>query len=267
MVLLALLAAVSDAPRELASGRESAGYPAQQPVRFSLRSYAADVEVVASASGNMTVSAPGVALRLVKSGSDRVEVEFAENTQIHDGKLHVELPRGSSVDASAVSGSVSVSEGCGEVRVRGMSGWVKVRDVGEVDVETVDGSIEVSNASGAVRIHTVTGATSVDAGQAPVKLEVETASGPVDFRGLCGTGCHMDVDSVSGEVRFALDRASSLSAHVVSTSGKVKDDLGLALRRRPDAPEGDFSEGALGGGDSLIECETFSGNVELPRPR
>jgi hypothetical protein len=264
ILLLALLAA--GAQRELAAGLGLASYVPRQPVHFSIRSYAADVEAVVSPSGALVVSAAGVRLRLVASGGDRVEVEFGGKRQLHEGAVRVELPRGSSIDAGAVSGSVSVTGVGGDARVRGMSGQVRVQGAAEVDVETVDGAVAVADASGAVRIHTVSGTVRVDAGQAAARLQVETASGPVDFRGPCGAGCHVDVDSVSGEVRYALDRGSSLTARVVSTSGKVSDSLGLALRRKPGSPDADFSEGALGAGDGLIECETFSGNVSF-RPR
>ena len=62
-------------------------------------------------------------------------------------------------------------------------------------------------------------------------------------------------------VRFELDAGSSLAARVVSTSGKIRDEAGLSFHRKAGASEGDFSEGALGKADGLIECETFSGNV------
>jgi hypothetical protein len=121
--------------------------------------------------------------------------------------------------------------------------------------------VEIDGATAAVRIHTVSGGTVITAWQAAPRLELESASGPVDFRGRCGPGCHIDVDTVSGDVVFALDAKSSTTARVVSTSGKVRDERGFALRRRPGGSEGDFSEGSIGGGDGLIECETFSGNI------
>ena len=113
----------------------------------------------------------------------------------------------------------------------------------------------------------VTGATSVDAGQAPVKLEVETASGPVDFRGLCGTGCHMDVDSVSGEVRFALDRASSPErACSVSTSGKGERRPGTCSTPQAGRTgKGPTSARAPSGeGDGRIRMRDLFGQRELP---
>lgn len=262
ILLLVLLAAADGGQRELASGAGSASWAAHRPVRFSIRSYAADIEVVASPSGTLTVSAPGQ-VRLVAAGGDRVEAEFGGKRQLHDGRIRVSLPRGSALDAGAVSGSVNVSGVGGEARIRGMSGQVRVLGASEVDVETVDGAVEVGGSTGAVRIHTVSGSTTVSASRPSARLELETASGPVDFRGPCGAGCHIDVDSVSGDVRFALDAGSSAAARVVSTSGKVRDELGLSFRRKPGASEGDFSEGSVGGGDGLIECETFSGNVSF----
>jgi DUF4097 and DUF4098 domain-containing protein YvlB len=264
IVLFLLLAAVDGGGRELASGSGSATWAAQRPIRFAVRSYAADIEVVASATGVLTVSAPGN-VRLVSSGADRVEAEFGGKRQLHDGKIRVGLPRGSAVDAGAVSGSVSVLGVGGEARVRGMSGRVRVAGATDVDVETVDGAVAIEGASGTMRVHTVSGGTVVTAPQGPSRLELETASGPVDFRGACGPGCHIDIDTVSGDVVFGLDVKSSATARVVSTSGKVRDDRGFSLQRRPGGSEGDFSEGAIGRGDGLIECETFSGSITFAR--
>jgi len=264
ILLLVLLAGVDAGGRELASGSGSATWLAQRPVRFAVRSYAADIEVTPSPTGAVTVSAPGN-VRLVAAGADRVEVEFGGKRQLHDGKIRVSLPRGSAVDAGVVSGSVSVAGLGGDARVRGMSGRVRVAGATDVDVETVDGPVELDAVTGTMRVHTVSGGTVVSGAQSASRLELETASGPVEFRGACGAGCHIDVDSVSGEVVFALDGKSSASARVVSTSGKVRDERGFSLQRRPGGSEGDFSEGAIGRGDGLIECETFSGNITFAR--
>jgi hypothetical protein len=255
ILLLVLLAGVDAGARELASGPGSATWQAQRPVRFAVRSYAADIEVTPSPTGAVTVSAPGN-VRLVAAGADRVEVEFGGKRQLHDGKIRVSLPKGSALDAGVVSGSVSVVGLGGDARVRGMSGRVRVAGATDVDVETVDGPVELDGVTGTMRVHTVSGGTVVSGAQGASRLEL---------RGGCGAGCHIDVDSVSGDVVFALDGRSSASARVVSTSGKVRDERGFSLQRRPGGSEGDFSEGAIGRGDGLIECETFSGNITFAR--
>jgi DUF4097 and DUF4098 domain-containing protein YvlB len=244
-----------------ASGDGRASMAVDRPVSLVIRSNAAAVEVVRSPSGALAVSAPGQKIRLLVAGGDRVEVEFGGKRQLHHGTVKVELPRGSALDAGAISGQISVTDVGGPARIRGMSGDVKIAGATEVDAETVDGTVTASAVSGPLRIHTVSGGVVVETSQPASRLDVETASGNVHFRGPCGPGCQLDVDTVSGEVSFALDRKSSLSARVVSTSGKVRDELGLQLRRKTGASEGDFAEGALGAGDGLIECETFSGDV------
>ena len=264
---LSLPAAAERPPRPvLGSGSGSASAPMRGPVAFSLRSYAADVDVVASAQPRLAVSVtdkPGMRVALLSTGGDRIEVEFAGKRQLHDGKLRIEVPRGSSIDVSAVSGRVSVSGLGGRVRIRGMSGEVKVAGATEVDVETVDGAVEVSDAAGQVRIHTISGSSAVVASEPASRLELETSSGQVAFRGPCGKGCHLDIDTVSGEVRFALGPESSFAASVISTSGKVHDDLPVGLRAVGGPSEGAWSEGRYGDGDGVIECETFSGDISF----
>ncbi len=248
--------------QELAAGRGSASAAVAGAIAFNLRSYAADVEVVTSAQDWVTVTVDQAALRvaLLGAGGGRIEAEFGGKRQLHEGRLRMELPRGSSVDISTVGGRVSIAGVGGNARIRGMSGDVKIEAAADVDAETVDGAVMVSGATGQVRVHTTSGAIRVEAADPAARAEVETASGEVSLRGACGRGCHLDVDSVSGDVRFALDRGSSFSASVISTSGKVRDELSLGLRSKREAG---WAEGHYGNADGLIECETFSGNVDF----
>jgi DUF4097 and DUF4098 domain-containing protein YvlB len=226
------------------------------PLSFSVRTYAADVEVVPG--DHLALSLPGKpdAHPLARPlGGNRFEAEFDGKRQLHEGALRVELPTGSSVTISTVLGRISVAGIGGEARVRGMSGAVRIAGATDVDVETVDGPVEVDSASGKVRIHTTSGATSVAAASIG-EVELETASGAGVFRGTCGAKCHIDVDSVSGEVRFVLGGESSFAASLTTTSGHLRDALGLGLHAREAWTEGRFRSG-----DGAIECETFSSDI------
>src|SRR5207302_3448072 len=85
IALLLLLGAADAGARELASGSGSVTWSAPGPVRFAVRSYAADIEVIPSPSGVVTVTAPG-RVRLLAGGGDRGEVDFGGKRQLHDGK-------------------------------------------------------------------------------------------------------------------------------------------------------------------------------------
>jgi DUF4097 and DUF4098 domain-containing protein YvlB len=226
------------------------------PVSFSVRTYAADVEVVAGPRVALTVPDKPAAHPAIRTlGGNRYEAEFDGKHQLHEGALRLELPAGSSVDVSTVTGRVRIAGISGPARVRGMSGAVRVAGATDVDVETVDGGIEVEGASGKVRIHTTSGVAAL-AAQSFGEVELETASGAATFRGRCGAKCHLDVDSVSGEVRFSLAQDSSFAASVITTSGHLRDELGVRLNRRES-----WMEGRYQGGDGVVECETFSGDI------
>ena len=235
----------------LAAALEVAG-----PVSLSVRTYGADVEVTPGPRLSVSVSGrPDVRPSIRALGGNRYEAEFDGKRQLHEGALRVEVPAGSAIDVSTVLGRVSIAGVGGPARVRGMSGAVRVAGGAEVDVETVDGGIEVDDASGKVRIHTTSGVSAVSA-TALGEIELETASGAASFRGACGARCRIDVDSVSGEVHFALAPGSAFSASLITTSGHVRDTLGLSLHGREA-----WTEGRFHGGDGAIECETFSGDI------
>jgi len=225
-----------------------------------LRTYAASVDVAAGPKLVVTTADSHVHPALRELGGGRVEVEFDGKRQLHDGSVRVEVPAGTAIEISTVLGRVTVTGTGGAARVRGMSGAVSVAGASDVDVETVDGDIDVANAAGKVRIHTTSGKSTV-AAPSLGEVELETASGNAGFRGACGARCHVDVDSVSGEVRFALAPDSSFSASVITTSGHLRDSLGLALHSRESWTEGKFH-----GGDGAIECETFSGGIVFSPP-
>jgi DUF4097 and DUF4098 domain-containing protein YvlB len=224
---------------------------------LTLRTYAASVDVAVGPKLLVTAADPRVHATLREAGGGRVDVEFDGKRQLHDGALRVEVPPGTAIEVSTVLGHVTVTGTGGAARVRGMSGAVSVSGASDVDVETVDGDIDVANAAGKVRIHTTSGKSTVAASSLG-DVEVETASGNASFRGGCGARCHLDVDSVSGEVHFSLAPDSSVSASLITTSGHLRDSLGLALHSRES-----WTEGKLHGGDGTIECETFSGDIVL----
>ena len=263
MIAALLLAAAGQL--ELASGAGTASARVAGPVKLELRAYAADLEVVVSDKPAVTLTVegkPGLRVALFGSG-DRIEAQFSGKRQLREGRARIELPRGSSVDLSSVSGAVVVRDLGGDVRVRGMSGRVEVSGALLADVETIDGPARISSSAGPLRVHTISGAISLDGANAAVQAEVETSSGAVSFRGPCGKGCHVDVDSVSGPLGFALDRASSFALDFDTHAGKLKDSLGLSKAQTEKRGEDEWREQRFGAGEGAIECETFSGDLTI----
>ena len=242
----------------IASGSGSATVPVRSPVTFELRTYAAAVEVVQGRADSVSVSSPGASgARIeIEANGDRLEARVDGRRQVREGKIRLELPPGSSVEITTVTGPVDVSAPLADARVRTMSGRVTSAGARDVDVETIDAAVKVV-ADGNVRVHTIAGAVQVESKGPALQAEVETSSGPVELRGLCGKSCRIDVDTVSGEVRMALDARSSFGLRFTSHSGKLRD------RGASSGGNDNWTEAVWGAGEGRIECETFSADAIL----
>ena len=278
-VLVALLSAAaalgSGSRTRLASGIGSVGTNASGPITFFLRVASATVEVVASEGALVRVTLqdqPRAGLSLVSTGGDRLEAEFDGRRRLRSGKLRIEVPRGSRLDVASLDGRITVRGVGGEVRVRASSGDIDLFGASLVDAEAIDGEIDVHDATGPVAVRTVSGAVSVSTVSSAARLELETASGSVDWRGACGKGCRVDAETVSGRLHFRLERSSSFAISTISQTGGLRDELGLAAE--PTARGGGAGAPAkpgwkrahYGTAEGEIECETFSGDVIVSGP-
>jgi DUF4097 and DUF4098 domain-containing protein YvlB len=167
-----------------------------------------------------------------------------------------------------MSGDVSVQKLAGEVRIRTMSGDVKLAQVGKADVQTISGDAHIEEAGGPVRFHTVSGHGVVSTtGEAP-RLEFQSASGNLDWSGVCGRDCHLSAETVSGDLRLAVDSRSSFELSYTAHSGELRDELNLTVKRTPKRKHGisgGWLEATYGKGEGVIEADAFSGNLVVKK--
>jgi DUF4097 and DUF4098 domain-containing protein YvlB len=241
--------------------------PAKGPVTLRVRAQSGEVEIVASDRAQVAASLSDVPskdeIQLSQSG-DRVNVQVGRKA-LRRGKLRVELPKGSSLDFESTSADLHVQGIGGDVRIQTMSGDIQVSGVRKANVETISGDVKV-DANGPVRLHTVSGnavASTVDPG---VRLEFESASGNLDWTGACGKGCHVSTETVSGQIAIAVDPRSSFELSYSSHSGDFKNDLNLDVKRAPKKKHGGtggWLEAVYGKGEGVIECDAFSGDLQI----
>jgi hypothetical protein len=252
-----------------AKGRGSATLPVNGPVTFQVRAQAGEVDVVASDKRQVTVTlteAPADDIALFAFG-DRIEPSFRGRRTLRRGKLRVELPRGSRLDLSTMSGDVTAQK-IGDVRVRTMSGDVKLSGIAKADVQTVSGDARIDDASGPVRLHTVSGNGAVSTSSSASQVEFHSASGGLDWSGLCARDCHLSAETVSGDVRLTVDPKSSFELSYTSHSGELRDEVNLAIKRAPRRKHGMASgwlEATFGKGEGVIEVDAFSGSLAVKR--
>jgi len=248
-----------------AKGHGSATLPVKGPVTFQVRAQGGDIEVVSTDRSQVSISlsdAPADDVALYAFG-DRIEPSFRGRRLLRRGKLHVELPRGSRLDVTSMSGDISAQR-LGDVRIRTLSGDVKLAGVAKTDVQSISGDVHIADASGPVRLHLVSGrATVLTSGTGP-QVEFQSASGSLDWGGTCARDCHLSAETVSGELRFAVDPHSSFELSYTSHSGELRDELELAVKHAPRRKHGMASgwlEATFGKGEGVIEADAFSGNL------
>jgi DUF4097 and DUF4098 domain-containing protein YvlB len=234
------------------------------PVKLEVASVEVSLVVKRGAKGKARVVADlsggimGKAEAEVTLRGNALEIDGLDPTV--KGTITVELPPGSSVEAESVTGGMSVS-GMAEAELSSVTGGIKTDGTDVVEVESVNGGVELIGGK-RHRVEAVNGGVTIAPAGVP-DVEASTVAGGIAIRGLCGKGCRIRFESVSGEIRLALDRKSSFEARFESFAGKLDDKLGLTLEPDQDRDE---RAGRYGKGEGSIEGESFSGRVVLTAP-
>ena len=258
-----------EAPSARANGKNGAASLAVKgPFTFRLRVQSGEVEVVPSEKPQIALSVDGVPatgdVQILQFG-DRIEAEFNGRRQLRRGRLRVELPKGSNLDFASTSGDISVQNVGGDVRVRTMSGDVKVQGARNADVESISGDAMVNVTGPKLRLHLVSGTALATTADPAVQLAFQSASGNLEWTGICAKGCHLSAETVSGDIKLQPDAArSSFELSYSSHSGDLRDELKLEVKRAPKRKHGGMGgwlEAVYGKGEGVIECDAFSGDL------
>jgi hypothetical protein len=257
-------------PTARSGGKNAAALQVKGPVTFRLYLQSGESEIVATDKQQIAVSVSGSPVNgdvQILQFNDHIEARFNNSRALRRGKLRVELPKGSSVDINSTSGDVVVQDLGGDVRIRTMSGDVKVLGARKVDLQSISGDAQVTASGPSLKLHTVSGKVVATSADPAVQLDFNSASGDLDWTGVCGKGCHLTAETVSGSIRLQPDPAkSSFEVSYASHSGDFHDEMNLNVKRSPKRKHGGpggWLEAVYGKGEGLIECDAFSGDLSL----
>jgi len=231
------------------------------PVQFHLETTEGDVEVT-SGGNTISISGPGCAPSNVKLDHSGDDVEAELDVNECRGPLKVQLPSGSRVNVSTMSGNISLHGQFDDVELNAVSGNVSVDRVNNASIETVAGDVTLNDAAGRVKASTVQGNARISMSGSAPQMKFESASGNLVWSGLCGQGCRLKTEVFSGTTELKLDPRSSFSFKYQSRNGDLKDDLGVKAERDGRANQ---VRGTFGGGAGVVGVESFSGNVHFTR--
>jgi DUF4097 and DUF4098 domain-containing protein YvlB len=224
-------------------------------------------------------------LDLETSGGRTVVKVVLPRGNSHDGDADIEVsvPKGSSVEVSAVSADVSsrgvlgtqrLKSVSGEVtadiagdesEVRSVSGDVTVRGTGKplsLRVSSVSGSLDITNISGKLDVVTVSGDARVQVGEAS-DLRGRTTSGSLEVSGKLTRDGRVDVEGVSGDITLRVSAAGGISTEIESFSGDISGCLAENVERVSKYGPGVRLNTRTVEAGARVRAKTLSGDIEI----
>lgn len=175
---------------------------------------------------------------------------------------------GKSLKVDCVSGKLTLSSGAAQVDVESVSGDVTMTATradanSRFHLQTVSGDIELTGAGGRVKLETVSGGARMSGGEVQ-EFEAGTVSGNIEMAAAhLGKHGHVQVDTMSGDIRTELPADVSARIEAESFSGRIRSDFGKV--EKPEYGPGSSLDARVGDGNAQVSVKSFSGNVNILR--
>ena len=191
-------------------------------------------------------------LEINATGSSlQISVVNRNQRNVDSTELKLMMPKGATIDASAVSADIDISgldneklsanSVSGDVDVRASSRRVSIETVsgdlefsGEtsrISAETVSGDMELSGIAGEIEATTVSGDMELQAGLVD-SVKLETVSGDVTTVAEVSGNGKLSAESMSGDVTIVLPASQNGMFRAQSFSGRISSDFGIVEKAR-----------------------------------
>jgi DUF4097 and DUF4098 domain-containing protein YvlB len=235
--------------------------------------------------GNPPVEQKGDTIRVGKDLGKIHNVSIAYTIEVpHDSEISTQVASGSQTITN-VRGPVRVDSASGTIMVNGvdrattlntLSGSIEVQNIGDdLRASSASGSVTASKIKGDVRISALSGETQiigpggrVDADTASGSVEVQGAtrdvkahavSGTVNVTGNPGDSSYWDLKTASGVVRLGVPANANFRFSAEAVSGQIKTDVPIVIEE-----QGKHSLRArMGNGGGRVEVHTISGEIRV----
>jgi DUF4097 and DUF4098 domain-containing protein YvlB len=234
-----------------------------------------DVRISASIErGRLELSATGMRIGLrTRSVNNRQGSAFIE----------VQVPIGTRVTATTVSGLVEVRGTQNEVVAKSVSGRVDVRGARErLDVETVSGTLDLRDVQGRISVEGVStdieladvvGDVTAETVSGTIEilrsrlsgLRAETVSGSIAYSGNLDANGSYRMETHSGGIALTLPANVGATLELETFSGRITSDFPLTLQPGEATGRRRRMEFTLGGGGARVTAGAFSGNITIRR--
>jgi DUF4097 and DUF4098 domain-containing protein YvlB len=211
----------------------------------------------------------------ISASADRTRIRLVAAHGRRKAELEIRVPRGSRIEAKAMSADLDVQGVVGALRLEAVSGDVSAGgSPSEVSAKTVSGSISLDvvspsitarSVSGAVRVAGARGRATVESvsgectliGGDFTEVDMRALSGDVDFTGVMTGQGSFEFRTHSGKIDLHIPKATSADFELRTFSGSIETRLDTP---RSTSSALDFRTGK---GGAKVRGRTFSGDIEI----
>jgi DUF4097 and DUF4098 domain-containing protein YvlB len=216
-------------------------------------------------------------------GHTIIKVVLANHSHGGEAELHVQVPKDSEVNVSAVSadvtsqgvlgiqrlsavsGDVTAEIAGSDVEARAVSGNIRLKGHGQparLRVSTVSGDVHLEHGAGDFEGNTVSGTLTVSLDTAR-SVRWRSTSGDLRFTGKLTRGATFEASSVSGDLGVRASADGGYEYEVSSFSGDISDCFNVQSERTSKYAPGSRLQGSLGQGAGHMRLKTMSGDIQL----
>ena len=197
------------------------------------------------------------------------------STSVASGSQTISNLRGP-VKVDSASGSISVNKIEKSVQVNSASGSISVQDLGDdFHASSASGSVTSTNVKGDVRIHAISGSMNISGPGA--RVEAETTSGSVEIvgagndvnansvagrvsvRGNPSGNSYWNLKTTSGSVEVAVPRSANFHLSAQAVSGQIEAGLPIVIEDQ----DKHSLRARVGNAGGRVEIHTISGGIKL----
>jgi DUF4097 and DUF4098 domain-containing protein YvlB len=218
-----------------------------------------------------------------EGGHTIIKVELPNHSRGGEAELHVQVPKDSEVNVSAVtadvtsqgvlgiqrlsavSGDVTAEIAGSDVEARTVSGGIRLKGRGQparLHVSTVSGDVHLEHGAGDFEGNTVSGSLTVSLDKAS-SVRWRSTSGDMRFTGNLARGATFEASSVSGDLAVRATAEGGFEYEVSSFSGDISDCFNVPSERTSKYGPGSRLQGTLGQGAGHVRLKTMSGDIQL----
>jgi DUF4097 and DUF4098 domain-containing protein YvlB len=312
LVMSAAFAAVGCSIGPAATGSFDRTLSVSGPIRIELNGAAGDVSITGASNGKVHIHAEARASGFGLDSPEKRINELVNNPPIeqHGNVVRIgqdlrhfrgvsisyviEVPRDTEVSSSVLSGSQSIHNIRGPLKVDSASGSIHVDHIDkdtqlstlsgsilaanindDLRANSASGSVVVSDIKGDVRISAISGSTQikkpggrVEASSASGTVNVEGAnrdvrahalSGQIFVQGDPGSNSYWDLKTASGLVQLGVPKNANFHLAADAVSGAIKADIPIVIEEQ----DKHSLRARVGNGGGRVEVHTMSGEIRV----